>query len=143
MKLSHVGITTPDPDGLADFYTRFLGLHRVARVSTEETGDMVILSGRPHEEPQELALMSDPRARHVAFEVDTLAQLRDLYAAAPDRGARVLFAFDHGSTISFYVLDPEENGCEVMWKTGRRPARTNRPIDLSRTEEEILQLIGA
>jgi catechol 2,3-dioxygenase len=143
MKLSHVGITTTDPDGLAEFYTRFLGLRRVARVSTEETGDMVILSGRPQDEPQELALMSNPRARHVAFEVDSLAELRDLYAAAPDRGARVLFGLDHGSTISFYVLDPEGNGCEVTWRTGRPPTGTNRPIDLSRPEEEILQPAGA
>src|SRR5437879_4338762 len=67
MKLAHVGLPARDPDRLAAFYTGFLGLSRVARVTTEQTGEMVLLSGRPQEQPQELALLSNPQARHVAF----------------------------------------------------------------------------
>ena len=94
MRLGHVGLPARDPATLAGFYTGYLGLQQVARVTTAETGDMVLLSGRPQEEAQEVALLSNPEARHVAFEVDTLAELRALYAAAPEQGASVLFAFD-------------------------------------------------
>ena len=143
MKLAHVGLPAKDPGTLADFYSRFLGLHQVARVNTEETGEMVLLSGRPEEEPQELALLSNPQARHVAFKVETLAELRERYAAASQHQARILFSFDHGSTLSFYFLDPEGNACELYWATGRRPSSTNRPVDLTKPEPELLQLIGA
>lgn len=143
MRLGHVGLPAKDPRALADFYSRFLGLRQVARVATEETGEMVLLSGRPEEEPQELALMSNQQARHVAFKVETLAELRALYAAAPQQQARILFSFDHGSTFSFYFLDPEGNSCEVYWATGGRPSGTNQPIDLTRPEPELLQAIGA
>ena len=143
MKLSHVGLAARDPGTLAAFYSRFLGLTQVARVHTEETGEMVLLSGRPQEQPQELALLSNPQARHVAFEVETLAELRELHAAAPKHGAQVLFSFDHGSTLSLYFLDPEGNPCEVSWATGRGPSSTNQPVDLARPEAELLQRIGA
>jgi catechol-2,3-dioxygenase len=86
--------------------------------------------------------MSNPRGRHVAFRVDTLAELRQLHAAAPGSGARVVFSFDHGSSLSFSVQDPEGNPCEVYWETGRPAAEGNRPIDLSRPEEELLELMG-
>jgi catechol 2,3-dioxygenase len=142
MRLGHIGLPARDPATLADFYTGYLGLHQVARVTTDETGEMVLLSGRPEEEPQELALLSNPEARHVAFEAGSLAELRDLYATAAERGAQVLFAFDHGTTISLYVLDPEGNACELFWKTGRRPSGTNRPVDLSRPEAELLESVG-
>ena|SRR5438105_12630231 len=143
MKLAHVGLPARDPDGLAAFYTGFLGLSQVARVTTEQTGEMVLLSGRPQEQPQELALLSNPQARHVAFEVETLSELRRLHAQAAEHQARPLFSFDHGSTLSFYFLDPEGNGCEVYWATGRRPSMANRPVDLSRPEADLLQEIGA
>jgi catechol-2,3-dioxygenase len=139
MRLAHVGLPAKDPAVLADFYSHYLGLHQVARVSTEETGEMVLLSGRPDQEPQELALMSNQQARHVAFRVGTLAELRELYAGAARWQARLLFSFDRGSTFSFYFLDPEGNACEVFWPTGRRPSTTNRPIDLSQPEEVLLQ----
>lgn len=141
MRLGHIGLPARDPGTLADFYTSYLGLQQVARVTTEETGDMVLLSGRPHEEAQELALASKPRGPHVAFKVDTLGELLELFAAAPQRGARVLFAFDHGTTLSLYVLDPEGNACELYWETGRPPTGTNRPLDLSRSEMELRQAL--
>src|SRR5215467_9122814 len=59
--------------------------------------------------------------------------------SAPRSQARVLFSFDHGSTFSFYFLDPEGNACEIYWPTGRRPSTTNRPIDLTLPVEELLQ----
>jgi catechol-2,3-dioxygenase len=101
---------------------------------------MVFLSTDPHGPPQ-LQLMSNPQGGHVAFQVDTLAELRELYATAPSRGAQVVMSLDHGPTLSFYVRDPEGNTCEVYWATGRRSGGENRPIDLMKSEQELLQLV--
>jgi catechol 2,3-dioxygenase len=142
VKLGHYALTASDPKALSVFYERFLGLHGVGQVVTEQTGPMVFLSTDPHGPPQ-LQLMSNPQGRHVAFEVDTLTELRELYAMAPSRGAQVVMSLDHGPTLSFYVRDPEGNACEVYWATGRRSGGVNRPIDLTRSEEELLELIRA
>jgi catechol 2,3-dioxygenase len=141
MRLGHVGLAAKDPDGLADFYAGFLGLTKLAAAFTEQTGRLILMSSSPGEAP-DFVLLSNPDARHVAFRVDTLAELRERYAAAVARGARVLFSFDHGATLSFYVLDPEGNACELYWETGRRPSGTNRPVDLTRSEAELLDLLG-
>ncbi len=139
MRLGHVALAAKDPKVLAGFYERFLGLEVVAEVVTERTGAMVLLSTELGG-PAELQLMSNPEGGHVAFKVDSLAELRELYADAPQRGARVVMSFDHGSTFSFYVRDPEGNACEVYWETGRRSGGGNRPIDLAKPEAELLEL---
>ena len=139
MRLGHVALTAKDPKGLAGFYERFLGLEVVGEVVTERTGAMVLLSTELGGPPQ-LQLMSNPEGGHVAFKVDSLAELRELYADAPQRGVRVVMSFDHGSTFSFYIRDPEKNACEVYWETGRRSGGGNRPIDLTRPEAELLEL---
>lgn len=141
MRLGHVALAVQGPDALAEFYAGLLGLRKVGAVVTEQTGRMVLMSSSPEGAP-DFQLMSNPQGRHVAFRVDTLAELRDLYAVAPERQARVLFSFDHGSTLSFYFLDPEGNACEVYWETGRPPTGGNRPVDLGKPEEELLDMIS-
>ena len=141
MRLGHVALTANDPEALAAFYERFLGLKTVGNAVTQETGPMVFLSTDPHGPPQ-LQVMSNSQGAHVAFQVDSLAELRDLYAEAPRQGASVMMALDHGPTFSFYVRDPAGNACEVYWPTGRRSAGVNRPIDLTKSEAELLELIS-
>jgi catechol 2,3-dioxygenase len=140
MKLGHVALSAADPKTLAEFYERFLGLRMMGEVVTVETGAMVFLSSDPHG-PPDLQIMSNPQGRHMAFKVDSLEELRKLYAQAPGRGANVVMSLDHGRSFSFYVRDPEGNGCEVYWETGRRSGGGggNRPIDLSKSEEELLE----
>lgn len=140
MRLGHVALAAKDPKALAGFYERFLGLQRVGEIVTEQTGAMVFLSTEPGG-PPELQLMSNQRGGHAAFKVDSLAELRELYAEAPHRGAPVVMSLDHGPTLSFYVHDPEGNACEVYWETGRGSGGANRPIDLTKSEEELRELI--
>ena len=141
MRLGHCALAAKDPKALSGFYERFLGLQTVGEVVTAQTGAMVFMSTEPHGPPQ-LQLMSNPDGAHVAFQVDSLAELRELYAIAPSHGARVVMSFDHGPTLSFYVRDPDGNACEVYWATGRRSGGGNRPIDLAKSEEELLALIS-
>src|SRR5262245_24317063 len=142
MRLGHVGLAAKDPRSRAVFYARFLGLRIVGEAPTGRSGAMVSSSSNERGAP-DLQLMSNPRGAHVAFQVDSLAELRSLYAAAPSLGAEVVMSLDHGPTLSFYVRDPDGNTCEVCWATGRGPGGRNRPIDLARPEEDLLQLIGS
>ena len=142
MRLGHVALTAKDPVALAGFYERFPGLRKLGEAETELSGSMVFLSTQPGE-PPDLQVMSNPQGGHVAFKVDSLAELRELYAEAPRRGASVVMSLDHGPTLSFYVRDPAGNVCELYWETGRRSAGANRPIDLTKSEAELLELIRA
>ena len=142
MKLGHIGLAAKDPTTLAVFYEHLLGLRKVGEAQTEQSGSMVFLSTQPGG-PPDLQLMSNPQGMHVAFKVDSLAELRELHREAPRRGAPVVMSLDHGPTLSFYVRDPEGNACEVYWETGRRSRSVNRPIDLTKSEEELLELIRA
>ena len=142
IRLSHVGLTAQDPEKLAGFYTNFLGLQQTARFETPQAGEMVMLSGQPKTSFQELAIAANPQSRHVAFQLDTLASLRDLYARALDQQVKVIMSLDHGTQLSFYFLDPEGNAIEAFWPTGRW-RDVNQPIDLTRSEAELRQLIEA
>jgi catechol-2,3-dioxygenase len=51
---------------------------------------------------------------------------------------------NHGNAIGCYFRDPEENVVEVYWHTGRDwPQPYADPIDLSRSEEELLDIVAA
>jgi hypothetical protein len=39
------------------------------------------------------------------------------------------------------LADLDGNVCEVYWPTGRRSAGANHAIDLTKSEEELLELI--
>ena len=51
---------------------------------------------------------------HLAWEVDTLAELERLAGVLSERGA-LAGASDHGSTKSLYAHDPDGNELEVVW----------------------------
>jgi catechol-2,3-dioxygenase len=143
VRLGHVALAAQDPVRLAAFYTDFLGLAQTGRIDTPEAGAMVFLSSRPEETEQELALVSQPQARHVAFQVASLPELQALYEQARAQQIPVLMSFDHGSQLSFYFLDPEGNPCEAFWETGRAPLPIPHPIDLSLPLEELRAQLSA
>ncbi len=74
---------------------------------------------------------------HLAWEVDTLGELRRLAGVLRDRGALV-GASDHGTTKSLYARDPDGLEFEVVWVIPAHlltdddlAARTSiRPLDL-------------
>ena len=79
---------------------------------------------------------------HLAWEVDTLAELERVAAGLAAAGALV-GASDHGTTKSLYGRDPDGIEFEVVWiipadllDDGARRARTTiRPLDLQREKE--------
>ena len=140
VKLGHVALPAADPGSLASWYRNFLGLAPTLNGTLPRLGDFTFLSGRPEEVLQELTFMTEPEARHVAFEVDSLASLRALYSRAREQGVRVLATLDHQSSVSVMLVDPEGNSVEIYWPTGLKVDRLEAsPIDLDRPEAELMQ----
>jgi catechol-2,3-dioxygenase len=138
VRLGHVALPATDPAGLAGFYGELLGLEPTLQGALPGLGDFIFLSGQPADVLQELTFMTRTEARHVAFEVDSLARLKAVHASARERGVRILMALDHRSSISLMLVDPEGNNVEVYWATGQ-PADGlyAAPIDLDLPEAEL------
>jgi catechol-2,3-dioxygenase len=140
VKLGHVALPARDPAGLAGFYAELIGLAPTMRGTLPGLGDFVFLSGQPADVLQELTFMTRPESRHVAFEVDSLASLKDVHARAKERGVRILMALDHRSSVSLMMVDPEGNNVEVYWLTGLEAERPYAaPIALDRPETELMK----
>lgn len=121
VRLSHIALPTRNPRDLAAYYRELLGLDITLEGALPPMGDFVFLSDHPTATGQTLTFMTRPEARHIAWEVDSLAALKEWYAGARARGVRVEFAMNHDVTLSLYLHDPEGNGIEVFWATGLPP----------------------
>jgi len=136
VKLGHVALSAQNPGALAAFYHALLGLEQTLEGTLPNLGDFVFLSDTTNERQQTLTFMTRAEARHVAWEVESLTALQGIYAAAKAQDALVLFALDHGVTVSLYLRDPEGNSFEVYWPTGRAAAGLQAaPIDLALFEQ--------
>ena len=119
-RLGHVAIPAQYPQALAQFYHEVLGLEETLKGTLPNLGDFVFLSDRVEERQQTVAFMTRAEARHVAWEVESLAALQRVYADATAHGAAILFALNHRTTVSLYLRDPEGNSVEVYWPTGQQ-----------------------
>jgi catechol-2,3-dioxygenase len=141
VRIGHIALPAQRPATLAAFYQRLLGLEQTLQGTLPQLGNFVFLSDDTDERVVALAFVTNAEARHVAWEVKSLAALRDFYTAAKAQEAPVLFALDHGVSLSLYLCDPEGNMVEVYWPTGRAAdAAYADPVDLALLEqpEEVL-----
>ena len=135
-RLAHVAIPAQNPTQLASFYHELLGLTQTVEGTLPPMGDFVFLSDQPEKQVQTLAFMTQARAKHIAWEVDSLEALKAVYADARARGIVIDMALDHRATWSLYLHDPEGNGIEIFWATGQRTVRPYaEPLDLALLEQ--------
>jgi catechol-2,3-dioxygenase len=146
VRLGHVALPSPQPHELAGFYRDLLGLETSMQGSIPELGDFVFLSRHASDELPLIALCTEPRARHTAVEVDSLAALKALHARAARHNITMSFALNHRCSLSLYFHDPQGNAIEVFWATGIKtdepftaPLRTE---DLDRSDADLLDLLG-
>jgi catechol-2,3-dioxygenase len=142
--LGHVGLFVKDMPTMVDFYSNFLGLTVTDRGADDR---IVFFSAHPEEEHHELALAysedrhTDPQ--QISFKVGSLAELREFYRAINERGLKIDRVVNHGIAFGCYFLDPEGNRVEVYWSTGMDyPQPHGDPIDLSQSEEELLNVLN-
>lgn len=149
-RLNHAVLYVRDADRSAAFYREVLGFRPVMSMP-----GAVFLQAAGSSNDHDLGLFSigDQAAAskagrrtvglyHLAWEVDTLAELERLSAVLAERRALV-GASDHGSTKALYARDPDGIEFEVSWLVpadrlddeavaGRS---TIRPLDIEREKQ--------
>ena len=121
-RLNHAVLYVRDVDASVAFYTEALGF----RVKAAMPG-AAFLQAEGSTNDHDLGLFAaGPRAGasgagrgtvglyHLAWEVDTLGELRRIAAVLTERGALV-GASDHGATKALYAHDPDGLEFEVSW----------------------------
>ncbi len=147
VRLGHIALPAHNPQEVATFYHEFLGLDVTLQGALPALGAFVFLSDHPAEQAQTLTFMTRPEARHIAWEVESLAALKALYAEATARGIPIDVAFNHRVSLSLYLHDPEGNGVEIYWPTGQTVeglhAEPFDPAMLDGPEDALRALVGA
>jgi catechol-2,3-dioxygenase len=148
-RLNHAVLYVRDAQRSAAFYADVLGFRRLPIGPDGSTG-AVFMQAPGSTNDHDLGLFSigdgaEPSQAgrrtvglyHLAWEVDTLAELERLAGALSARGALV-GASDHGSTKSLYGKDPDGLEFEIAWiipavlldDEAREARKTIRPLDL-------------
>ena len=142
-RLNHAVLYVRDLDRSAGFYTEALGF----RIVQQMPGRAVFLQAEGSNNDHDLGLFAmgagagaSPAGRatvglyHLAWEVDTLAELKRIAGVLAERGALV-GASDHGTTKALYAHDPDGLEFEVSWLVPAERLTTDiqmttRPLDL-------------
>lgn len=143
--LSHVVLYVKDLEKMAAFYRDVLGLVKYR----EYPGRMVFMTPDPKIDDHQLALVKGRRGgakilAHIAWRVETPADIKAFYERFKAEGVPIDHCVSHsyeelGNTVSCYFLDPEGNCIEIYALVPERSEeRTNRPLDLNKSVEEIV-----
>ena len=146
--ISHVVLYVYDFEVMKDFYTNVMGFH-LSDVGRARNADICFLTLDPALDHHQLALASGrtgPRdagsLNHVAFRVNTLADLRWRYdRLMAEEAVEHVDPVTHGSWLSVYWRDPENNRMEFFFDTPwymKQPIV--EPLDFSLSDEEILRV---
>jgi catechol-2,3-dioxygenase len=148
-RLNHAVLYVRDAQRAAAFYGEVLGFRRII-----DTPNAVFLQAPGSSNDHDLGLFSvganatdSPAGSrsvglyHLAWEVDTLAELERLADVLSQRGSLV-GATDHGTTKALYARDPDGIEFEVCWlvpadrlaELGDAKA-TMRPLDIAKEKE--------
>ena len=137
----HVGLVAQHPAALAAFYCDVLGLTVVGESPAgSPAGATLFLSSDPAAEDHDLVFFDNPAFAHTALKMASLTELLTLYRQIKQKGLPIKLAFNHGSSLAFYVDDPEGHLIEIYWATNVRVQQPyGQPIDLDASEEELLR----
>jgi len=144
--LSHVVLYCFDFDKMIDFYTSVLGFH-LSDKGEARGSQMCFMTLNPEADHHMLALVAgrtgtgeEKVINHISFRVDSLAELRNRHALLTAAGVKNIEPITHGSWLSVYYRDIENNRLEFFFDTPwyvRQP--TVRPLDLSLSDDEIMR----
>lgn len=124
-RLNHAVLYVRDIERSVAFYAEVLGFEVISRLGGIQSAAFLRAQGSTND--HDLGLFAIGRDAsgssagrgevglyHLAWEVDTLADLRRLQGALAGRGAPV-GATDHGTTKSLYARDPDGLELELAW----------------------------
>ena len=125
MRMNHAVLYVRDAQRTAAFYEEVLGFRRISMVEgfdkavflqapgSTNDHDLGLFTVGEHVGPS-MAGRQTVGLYHLAWEVDTLAELARIAEALSARGALV-GASDHGTTKALYAHDPDGLEFEVSW----------------------------
>jgi catechol-2,3-dioxygenase len=125
-RLNHAVLYVSDLERSVAFYTEVLGFRRIPMTPDGFTGAAFLQAPASINDHDlglfEIGSQAAPSAAgratvglyHLAWEVDTLAELERLAGVLADAGA-MTGASDHGTTKSLYGADPDGLEFEVAW----------------------------
>jgi catechol-2,3-dioxygenase len=143
--IHHAGLYAKDPKASAEFYRDLLGMQIVGGSEADHPlGASAFLSSRPGEESHEIALFAEPKNKHVAFKVSSLAELRSFHARVLASNVPIKMTFNHGASFAIYFDDPDGNMIEVYWPTGAHEVRQPylEPLDLNESDEALMKQLS-
>lgn len=148
-RLNHAVLYVRDLDRSVAFYTEALGFRQVAGIP----GKAAFLQAEGSSNDHDLGLFAigadaapsqagrgSVGLYHLAWEVDTLAELSRISDVLTERGSLV-GSSDHGTTKALYAQDPDGLEFEVSWlvpadrlgpDTGMRVERLDLPAEIAR-----------
>ena len=121
-RLNHAVLYVRDADKSADFYSETLGFRRLTTLpgavfmqapGSSNDHDLGLFSIGPNAGPSP-AGQQTVGLYHLAWEVDTLAELERLAQVLTAKGSLV-GASDHGTTKALYAKDPDGLEFELSW----------------------------
>jgi len=152
-RLNHAVLYVRDVRRSVDFYTQVLGFRVVSDLAAIPGAAFLQASGSSNDHDLglfEVGAAAGPSGAgrqtvglyHLAWEVDTLAELQQTATRLTEAGALV-GASDHSTTKALYAVDPDGIEFEVSWLVPAdriteevRAGRTSiRPLDIAREIE--------
>lgn len=121
-RIGHVNFRVADQDRSKKFYTQVLGL-KLAEEDPNHGGVFMTLGDDFHtvdvNDGRDGRRMGDgwkPGLVHVAFLVDSYAELRDSYVHLLEQGVQIDHATNHVNQRSIYFKDPDGVGLEIYYE---------------------------
>ena len=123
-ELGHILVRVLDLDRSKKFYTEVLGF-KILEEDPEHGGTFLALEGQSHAidlfqvKDADAALRQTPGVRglgHIAFRVESEADLKEAYASLQQHGVEITRTIDHVSQKSIYFNDPDGNTLEIYFE---------------------------
>lgn len=124
-RLGHVNIFVRNASRARDWYGDLLGLHtsgfthgRAAFMTSDLENSHEIALIEVGEDAHG-AQQTQVGLNHMAWYMDSLDDLKELYFRIKDKNVDIERVSDHGHAIGIYIRDPDGNGIEVSYEMPR------------------------
>ena len=121
-KLGHVNIFVRNAELARDWYEDLLGLHTYG-FTPGRAAFMTADLGNSHEiallevgEDASGPLPGQVGLNHMAWYMDSLEDLKEIYFRIKEKNIAIERVSDHGHAIGIYIHDPDGNGIEISYE---------------------------
>ncbi len=123
--LGHVNVYVRNAERAQKWYEDLLGLHTYDFIpkgaafmsaDLDNSHELALMEGGEEAASQ---LQGQVGLNHMAWIMDSLEDLKELYQRIKDRNIPIEHVSDHGISLGIYFRDPDGNGIEVYYEVPR------------------------